>query len=271
MAHDVRRTLHTHAIILGTFLMPGAALAADYDMSELRSSHDWSGWSAGAFAGAGLVDSSVELTDVGGALLTYDVDNGLFLREAGQDDAGFLAGVTAGYDRQFGSFVLGARATAALLDVAASAEHSAVDPNPDPLFNGAITNSALATDWDALGTLEIVGGVAFDRVKLHVAGGLAVGSVENSVTIAVLPGGPTNITYTPEPWTVSDTSFGYTVGAGAAYAVSERTTLNLDYNYVDLANTTVHVSDEATFPGQFLDYEFENDLQVVRAGLSVRF
>ena len=113
------------------------------------------------------------------------------------------------------------------------------------------TNSRYETEFDYLGTLEATAGVAFGRIKIGVSGGLAVAEVENAIVINIPNNRPPIFPYTPMPFTESDRLFGYTVGAGIAYQVTDKLTLNLDVAHFDLEDQTVRAIDPPVFGPQF--------------------
>lgn len=268
--------MRSSLIALTATLAAGAAQAADLPPMTaptpvVAPMVDWTGFYAGGFVGAARTDGEAELTDVQGPLLTLDVNNGLFPREIDDEDIGFYGGAMVGYDYQVGQGVFGARATLGYLDLEADPSLSLIDPGP--IFPGVTTNSSYETEFDYLATLEATAGVAFGRLKVFAAGGLAFADVENSVTIGVpntVPGVAT-FPYGPTTFENSDTLFGYTVGGGIAYQATEALVVSLDVMHFDLSDQSVRAIDPPAFGQQYLDYEFENDGQFARLGVAYRF
>lgn len=224
----------------------------------------WGGAYVGFHAGYAWSDAHAELEAVEGMLLTLDVENGLFARETEETDGGFVGGAQIGYNVQVDRFVGGVEADVSYVDIDHGSQMSVVDPGP--FFPGALTESAYETSIDWLATLRLRAGAALGGTLLYATGGAAAGSVENAFTIRV-----DDIGYTPDAWTEENTLYGYAVGGGVEQAVSSSLSVRLEYLYFDLEDQTVFASDPATFPGESIVYEFENDGHVVRAGLNLHF
>jgi outer membrane immunogenic protein len=114
-----------------------------------------------------------------------------------------------GYNWQFGPAVLGAEG-----DI----DWSGIKGTTTVLCPGGCEtrNKWLATVRGRLG-------YAFDRFLPYVTGGLAVGDINASLPLPVLPGG-------------SITNAGWTVGAGLEVGVVSNVSLKAEYLYVDLGN-----------------------------------
>jgi len=226
----------------------------------------WTGFYVGAHAGYTWSDADVKLANVGGNLLPIDVRNGVFPTSISVDREGFMGGVQGGYNMQFGMFVVGGEADISWTDSQDNTVFSVIDPAPPPWpFSGALINSTFGTQLDWLATFRLRGGIAVDRALFFVTGGVAGGEVTNTFGIGI-PGIGYNKT-----WTRSDTEWGWTVGAGMEYALTNNISLKAEYLYYDLGDRTIHASDPANFGPEFIDYKFKNDGSIVRGGVNVRF
>jgi outer membrane immunogenic protein len=151
------------------------------------------------------------------------------------DPKGFLVGGTIGYNYQVGSIVYGLEGDLDWSDVKGSVACGA--------FSCETRN-----EW--LGTARVRLGYAFDRWLPYVTGGGAFGNIKASSTNPAIPGG-------------SDTSFGWTIGAGLEYAFLSNWSAKIEYLYVDLGSVDVGT---AAVPNSVSFKE-----SIVRAGLNYKF
>ena len=229
----------------------------------------WTGFHAGVHGGYLRRDADVELWEVRGAILEIDVEDGTLPSDIDLESDSLSGGLQAGYDIQFGQFVAGVVADISLMDADDETTYSAVD---EFLFPGALTHSTFKSELDWLATLRARAGVAFSRALLYATGGLAVGESEYSLSVSIPDtGNPGFPSYTPAAWTTSETAVGWVIGAGAEFAVTRQLSVKLEYLHYDLEDENIKAADPATFPGEYLDYEFENSGDIVRTGLNFRF
>lgn len=124
---------------------------------------------------------------------------------------GVLGGVQAGYNYDFGGFVLGVEA-----DLQASGMKLVTT-------QGAATGTFSV---DQFGTLRARAGIAADRFLPYVTGGLAVAN------------GHINITDGVTTYDERKVSVGWTIGAGVEYAVTDNVTLKAEYLYADFGKAS---------------------------------
>jgi outer membrane immunogenic protein len=153
------------------------------------------------------------------------------------DVSGALVGGTLGYNWQNGPTVFGIETDLSWSDIHGT-RRSAVCPD------GCETK----TGW--LGTTRGRLGYAIDRWMPFVSGGVAYGDIKGTV-----PGLAGN----------SDTSVGWTVGAGAEFALPGNWTAKGEYLYVDLGD----VNCSAANCGAPAKIDLKTN--IVRAGLNYRF
>lgn len=253
--------------IITAVTIGGTALAAQ--AQEGPASAGTGGW-AGAYAGAtlGAVGSTGESErgDFGGAIISLDVRNGLFPGSIDDEDVAAIGGFHVGYNVERGDLVGGVEFDYAVTGLDVDAAFSRVDPNPNPPFSGIDTNTAYGTAFDDLATLRLRAGRDLGGTLLYATAGLAVANVENRFTLD-LPG----IGYASPGWDEGGTRVGYAVGVGVERRLTERVSLKAEVIHVDLEDATVEARDPATFPGEFLDYRFDNAATIARVGVSVRF
>lgn len=245
-----------------------AALSAD-ELADVPFT--WSGAYIGVTAGITATRADTKMTRVNGDLLTLDVDNGLFLPLMEEDDADTLVGLRGGIDAQAGRLTFGARIALEKLGNGSSVGHSKLDPNcASPVFCNLDTRSRATTDMDAVMSAEALLGVAFGRARVYGTGGFAVSKITNSFALDLIPTQAGNLEYSNN-FQERDWRYGYTVGVGAEYALTDRITTSLEYSYYDFENVTVRASDPPNFGDNLIEYEFSNRGHAAAIGLNVRF
>ena len=250
---------------LAAMMLAQPALAADWSADmDARHQADWSGVYLGAFAGLGITNGRAALGDYTGALLTLDVDNGLFPHSIKRNRVNGLVGVAAGWNFQSGSFVGGIEG-----DIGYSwsrAHHTFSRVDPGPIFPGVDTNTRYETDFGALGSLRLRGGYSFDNTLFYGTADIAAGHVHNRFSLA-LP----QLGYASPDWSASGVRYGYALGAGIEHKVTSNVSLRFETIYYNLADRVINASDPTTFPGENIDYRFSNDILTPRFGLTVKF
>jgi len=141
---------------------------------------------------------------------------------------GFIGGVQAGYNWQVGSAVYGIETDIQYSDIAVTTAD--VD--------------LIEIDW--FGTTRLRAGfLPTDNFLVYATGGVAYGKLSSIIA------------------EVSDTRVGWTVGAGAEYAIDNNWSLKTEYLYTDLGSMSVE-----SF-GEVGDIDFK--FHTVRAGLNYKF
>jgi outer membrane immunogenic protein len=179
---------------------------------------DWSGFYIGANGGGGWGTARTDLT-------------GRF------NTSGGVAGGTAGYNAQFGSWVLGLEGDIDWSDVSGT---SNVPGCP---------GCAVKNNW--LGTARGRVGYAFGTFLPYVTGGLAVGDVN-----ATAPGFAGQ----------SSTQAGWAAGGGVEYALSRAWSAKVEYLRTDLGSFNCGMNCGATTTD---NVNFKENL--VRGGINLRF
>jgi outer membrane immunogenic protein len=236
----VKTLLLASTILVATV---AAADAADAVVEEVpvAVSYDWTGAYIGAHVGYAWANTNVtELDNYSFSDLDGDT-------EFDFDSDGIIGGVFGGFNWQSGQFVYGVEA-----DISASDIDNTVDNTMNPG-----TNESFTTNIDWFGTVRGRLGYAVDRFLPYVTGGVAFGDIESSYN------DPEDSSFA----VASETVFGWTIGAGAEYALTDQWSLRAEYLYVDLED-----SRGSFFAGtDEYRYDFDNDLHVVRIGASYGF
>jgi outer membrane immunogenic protein len=216
-------------LLLGTLglaaVAVSSALAADVPQPQTYVPFfTWNGFYLGINAGYGFGRS--DWTDT-----VTQVSTGGF------NVNGTLVGGTAGYNLQFGGWVVGVEADAAWTNI-----------------KGATTTNCVSTcetssDWLATARGRL--GYAFDRFLPYVTAGAAFGGLKGSVAGF---------------GSFSETAVGWTAGGGVEYAFIDHWSAKVEYVYVDLGKSNCGTTCSGGNP---FDATFTTN--VVRGGINYRF
>ena len=175
-------------------------------------------------------------------------------------DAGFIVGGQIGYNWQVKQFVLGVEGDidythingANGLSMAASSVATTVEQS---------------TGW--LSTVRArLGRLASDDVLVYLTAGPAFGGTKLNF-VQLQPGLTCPSSAVCSAGSNSETKVGWTAGAGAEYAVTNRTTFKAEYLYVDLGSVAVNTVDSSSFDSTyFVKSQFNNN--IVRLGVNYR-
>jgi len=233
----------------------------------------WTGFYIGGNVGGIFTSggrSATLFAPAASAFLDNDFPGGL-----GSGQSGVLLGGQAGYNWQSGAFVLGAETDFDWSSISKSfnfvSSPFAGVGVPGALLGDTLSVNAKASlDW--LGTTRArVGFVATpdNRLMFYGTGGIAYGggsanfSVFDATTGSVWTGNP------------SSTRVGWTIGAGAEYAITNNITIKGEYLYYNLGSTTVSTTGNAfalaNFPGVYANAKYTYDGSIFRAGVNYKF
>ncbi len=228
---DAMKRILGAALVAATFLTP--AMAADLiiepvDEVAMAHLHDWSGMYAGVHVGYISGTTDAPWGAVGGPLTTSD--DGPF------DLTGWLAGGHLGVNFQSGSLVGGVEILA--------------DYAPFAGDDAGVGGDVNGLEGRFLGTLAGRVGFAADEFLFYLSGGGAVLAANGTA---------------PLDGDVGVTFFGWTVGAGAEFAVTEDVSLRADYRYYSFGQEV------ASFPTDTYDMGFNPSFHTVSVGVSMAF
>ena len=228
-------------------IFASAAQAADYSAPDSPS---WTGAYIGVVGGYGWgnSDSSSDiLSDALPPVVLLTVDNSI-------DVEGFLLGGQLGYDFDLGNgFVLGVAGDMSWSDM------SGEDCVEIGGCTGAAGDSYADSDVNWLATIRGRAGFTTGSLLIYGTGGLAIAEAETSITNVDGLGDPTR--------SDSNTHFGWVIGAGAEFKVTENMSLGAEYLHVDLGNEDY----EFQGPGEDIASEADLTIDIVRASLNLRF
>jgi outer membrane immunogenic protein len=241
--------------------------------------YDWTGFYIGLNGGYSWGNSSN----------TFSVPLPVLATSASDHMNGWVFGGQAGYNWQFNrSWVFGIEGD---IDATGQDGSATLDPrttvtrstptgffvNAPPVITTTTTTSGTFEDklpW--LGTFRgRIGVLPTDRVLLYVTGGLAVGEVKSTSSVATTTssvssfGGTTGPTTVTALGTASSTHVGWTIGGGVEGAIGGNWTAKLEYLYVDLGT----VNNTFTGVGAFAPLAISSRVtdNVLRVGVNYRF
>jgi len=193
---------------------------------------------------------------------------GYFPGKIKADSDGFTGGIQAGYNWQMNQFVIGVEGDWVWLDSGKSASGTATFadfPNGAGTSPAVVTsNGKIGTDW--LATLRGRLGYAVDRWMVYGTAGFAWANVESSSALtATFTDGTTAQFWQGKN---DDTRFGWTIGAGVEYAITNNFTTKLEYLYYDLGSKNYAVIG-GTLPAASARAKMDGN--IVRAGLNYKF
>jgi outer membrane immunogenic protein len=271
MEYDMKNYLVAGVAAL-SILAAGAASAADLPSRRgpvaapvfLPPAFTWTGVYVGVNAGyAFRADDNASTTGTPGfqALIPGGIAPGNL--KVGGD--GFIGGAQIGYNYQINQFVLGIETDIQYVD----------NKGGSTFIGNPVLGTQLRTSADSelsyLGTLRArIGFTPYDRFLIYATGGLAYGEVKSNASVSGVQAAALG-------WSgsKSDVKFGWTVGAGAEYALTNNWTLKGEYLYYDLGKSNVTTAANAAaagaVPGVAYFNKAENTGHIVRAGLNYKF
>ncbi|WP_336799442.1 outer membrane protein [Kaistia sp. MMO-174] len=207
---------------------------------------NWNGFYVGVHAGAAVGDFKYPFDAYLGGDFTI---NG----ELKQSASGAFGGAQIGYNWQFNpNWVLGVEA-----DIAASSYEGKV--SADVNAGNFSANLSAGTEVEWFGTVRGRIGYAMDNVLLYGTGGFAYGDVKSSISGNIIG----NIDES-----TSDTEYGWTIGAGLEYGITQNITFKTEYLYVDLGSQTLLDLNDGDF---YAHIDSETKFHTLKAGLNYKF
>lgn len=200
----------------------------------------WTGLYVGLNAGAAINDNRYNWS--------------AFFNNYGSSGVAFTGGGQIGYNWQTGPVVLG---------LETDLNYRGASSSSNAFGFGSASNKA-----GYFGTVRGRLGYAFNHFMVYATGGLAYGntSYPNSVFGVGVFGLPHAFFGTGNN---AGTRLGWTVGAGAEYALNQHWSIKGEYLYVDLGKNTVNYLDAIT--GLPVTLTARNADHIVRAGVNYRF
>jgi outer membrane immunogenic protein len=274
----------TLVAIISALSSYGPASAADMPVKAPIASpaYNWTGFYLGVNAGYGWGRNNADFTGDGRTGAGNDFISRVFdgplnfnpiTRSQGINSAGAVGGDQVGYNWQFSPvWVAGLEA-----DIQASGLRGSF--NRPAAFVPLSLNAEQKLNW--FGTVRgRLGYLVNERILLFGTAGLAYGETEASANFASNNGffavGATAINCVAGPACLggrsTNTSAGWTAGAGAEWAATNTVSLKLEYLHIALPDSTVVMTAIAPATGNAtVTANFRNQFDIVRAGANWRF
>jgi opacity protein-like surface antigen len=214
--------------------------------------YDWTGFYVGGFTGATVGDSKWFFPDIASGVNTRT--------------AGLLAGVDAGYRKQFGSWVVGVEGDLAATN--AKGGTSCFSNINNVAFGGAMeTNCNNDIRWMATATGKL--GYAWNRVMLYgKAGGAWTDNTLdvscNADPIVAFNCTPANSFVNIAHASATVHQFGWTAGIGFELALNRNWSAKAEYDYLNFGTQNVVLTDTTRV-------SLRQDFNQVKIGLNYRF
>jgi outer membrane immunogenic protein len=256
-----------------------ADLAPSYVKAPVAAVYDWTGFYVGGSVGGGWQRSATAYSSdpsyvpLGSGLFIFALDNGILARSLAQNGSGALGGVTAGYNWQRGTVVMGVEGDWSWAGIKGTNSVALPAAFFFPLLT---TTTETRTDW--LATLRgRLGLLVAPQTLLFATGGLAVGEIKTSTNVVPSTGGSTcanNALCVAGSGSFIRT--GWTAGAGIEQGIGNNWTVKVEYLHYDLGSVS-HTVTEASpaFPllvgavGLKADTRVSGDIG--RVGVNYRF
>jgi outer membrane immunogenic protein len=256
------------AMLLG--LGGGVSRAADlYSPRQPQpSAYDWSGFYVGGSLG-GNITSNYNADAEGDTTFRFDNNNGgLVPITLDTGTGGWIGGAQAGYNYQWGGYVIGAEADISALQAGGSGSFTSFST----LMGSTFTTSA-SEKVDYLATMRLRAGYTpFDRWLIFATGGLAFGGVSTSAHV-VMNSTPANV------WNGSndDMRTGYALGGGAEYALTRNITVKGEYLYYNIGSRNTKATGDSAVQANpalnalFYDNKTTSSGSIIRIGVNYKF
>jgi opacity protein-like surface antigen len=259
---------------LAALLTAPSADAADLTPSWGSTPYNWSGFYAGAVAGAAWGQYNPRTATVSDGYL--DAADAAAVTAAGTQSIktnGFVTGIEGGYNFQIGRWLLGLEADLEAVHLLGQANSGAVSyPGAAPLGaappGGPVFTvlSSARSDW-LLTARPRLGFVASNNWLFYATGGLAVTRLHTDISF------DDNI-FAEEAGQVDTTKVGYAVGGGVEAPLTNRLSVKADYLHVGFGNTAGASTANnllPIFPAQAFTHSSDLKADMVRVGLNYHF
>lgn len=267
-------------------LIASPALAADlpvkapvYKAPAPVSAHDWTGCYVGGSAGWIGGGDRFDLTPSGAfdlpiSVFSIPVNRAPLLSSYQSRSSGFTGGVQIGCNRQYGKLVLGVEADLnfSTLDEIIFANYP-LSPVVGQARGANARTERVTKEVDWYSTFRARAGYVSDRLMVYGTGGLAVARIKTSTDVLFdgnsVTGVLSDLHYAGS---ANLTRWGYAVGAGAEYGLSNKWTVRAEYLYLDFGSFSQVLPDVT---GAFPTSSWTNNMRfhehVVRIGANYRF
>jgi outer membrane immunogenic protein len=272
------RKLGLFTALAGTVTLAGSAFAADISpaykapVAPPPPVFTWTGFYVGGTVGAARTKADVSMSTVNGVPALYNPLDIPTLNAFGSLsvwDTNAIFGLKAGYNQQWGAFVLGLEGDISSFHFSPTV---AVAGNPFvtfPVTGNAQMSTNVQTSW--LSTIRGRAGFAVDHWLFYGTGGVAFANVKYSNTYRAFS--PLGSGFDFESATASRTRTGWAAGAGVDYALYANLILSAEYLHVDLGTTTAAggVTTQGSTSNATFNFSTKVTSDLVRFGAAYKF
>lgn len=260
----LRQSVLAVAVASALIVSASAADLPNKKVIAYKSGYTWTGFYAGAHGGYGFGDADF----AGNARIPGNWNSNIVapvrnVLTGSKSIKGAFAGLHAGYLHQFNNnIVVGAEIEGNFSNIEGKRNGSF----PFGAGNGVLTQKA-NVNW--FGSARAKLGYAFDRVLVYATGGVAYAGLtyDSSLSFATIDGNPASGHYAHK----NDNKFGYTFGAGVAYAVTDAISVSLEYARYDFGKSRASTVNPIFSTVQATDQSFESAFNTVRVGITYKF
>jgi outer membrane immunogenic protein len=278
--HGCRRTTIAALSILGGMVVLGtSASAADLGapvykapVAPVVAPFSWTGLYVGGTVGAARTKADVTMSTANGTFPLYDPADIPSLNAFGSpslSQTNAIFGAKAGYNQQWGSFVLGLEGDISSFHFNPTVANAGNPFVTFPGFGSAQMSTNVETSW--LATIRGRVGFALDHWLLYGTGGVAFANVKYSNSYRAFS--PHGFGFDFETATASQTRTGWAAGAGVDYALYPHVILSAEYLHVDLGTTTATgaVTTQAGPATATFNFSTKVTSDLVRVGAAYKF
>jgi len=266
--------------VVAVTVLATSAMAADVGRPVYKAApapafvpFTWSGFYIGGNLGVAWTDSNnfaFGIDPVVGSVL-----GPLTVLSRGDSSANFLLGGQIGYNWQAGAVVFGVEADGSWLNREGRDTLITFGPGLGTGFGSvAGDNIVLRRELEGLFTLRGRLGYAPGPWMWYVTGGLAGAGLQHELTATAVRGG----VIFERSFVEEDTRWGWTIGTGVEFALSNNWSIGAEYLYMDFGTRTLNhpaLAGAALAAGSPAfgvgSADFEDRLHVIRAKLNYRF
>ncbi len=231
----------------------------------------WTGFYVGATVGGARTRAGTTMTTVNGTPPLYspiDIPTLNAFGSPSMSQSNVIFGGRAGYNQQWGSFVLGLEG-----DISSFHFNPSVTAigNPFTTFPRAGTaqmTTSVSTSW--LATVRGRAGLAVDHWLFYGTGGAAFSHVNYSNAYTAFS--PLGAGFDFEGVSAGQTRAGWTAGTGIEYAPNQHLVLSVEYLHVDLGTITANGLATTQFNGATATFNFSTKVtsDLVRVGAAYK-
>lgn len=247
--------------------LAGLALGASFSPLAAQEAVNWTGPYLGAHLGYAVGEEEDARTTGQAVPNVNNVVGGARPANVSMDTEGTVGGIAAGYNMQSGNLVYGLEADLDYTDIDDS-RRVVTRSLPTATPPNTALNNNFHQSLEYMGTVRArLGFLVQPTTLLYATGGLAYGSIDNSVKMF---GAANQLQFSDKS---SNMEYGYAVGAGVEHMIDAPWSLTASYLYYDLGSDTLNVAVVPGSGGAGTGYntKFETAGHMMRVGIGYKF